>query len=63
MSRQTLVTALLIIAGIVLAIALFAAGVLWHSRAGSGLNFTQGATKSCTEQLQRTMFQVTFVES
>jgi hypothetical protein len=36
MSRQTLVNALLIIAGIVLAFALFAAGVLWHSRGGSG---------------------------
>ena len=33
MSRQTLVNALLIIAGIVLAFALFAAGVIWHSRA------------------------------
>jgi hypothetical protein len=36
MTRQMLVNALLIIAGIVLACALFAAGVLWHSRAGSG---------------------------
>jgi preprotein translocase subunit SecE len=35
MRRQTLVNALLIIAGMVLAFALFAAGVLWHSRAGS----------------------------
>jgi len=33
--RQTLINGLLIIAGIVLAVALFAAGVLWHSRTGS----------------------------
>jgi hypothetical protein len=35
MSVRRLETALLIIAGIMLAFALFAAGVLWHSRAGS----------------------------
>lgn len=35
MSRKTLVNALLVILGVVLAIALFAAGVLWHSRSGS----------------------------
>ena len=35
MNRQKLVYALMIIAGIVLALALFAAGALWRSRAGS----------------------------
>ena len=35
MNRQTLINTLLIIAGIVLAFALFAAGVYWRSRTGS----------------------------
>ena len=35
MNRQTLVNTLLILAGIVLALALFAAGVYWRSRTGS----------------------------
>lgn len=35
MNHQTLVNTLLILAGIVLALALFAAGVYWQSRTGS----------------------------
>jgi heme/copper-type cytochrome/quinol oxidase subunit 2 len=36
MKRDTVINVLLIIAGIVLAIALFGAGVLWKSRAAKG---------------------------
>jgi FtsZ-interacting cell division protein ZipA len=50
MKRDTVINVLLIIVGIVLAIALFSAGVLWKSRAArSPMSFSSGTSSSQRE--------------
>jgi hypothetical protein len=53
MKRETVINVLLIIAGIVLAIALFSAGVLWKSRAARSPRSFSSGTSSSRRELYR----------